>query len=120
MAHPGYVSRSVGGVLCYRGLIFHSNEQLQSELLGPVCLHVMHSRCFEDFSLSAEREVGESGRALMDGLHSLSADDRLDLWEASAELHSERETTPEQLMSVYMRGGGASVTMVKKSLTVHR
>lgn len=61
VAHPGHFSCSVGEVLCYRGLIFHSNEQLQSELLGPVCLYMMHSRCIEDFSLSAEREVGESG-----------------------------------------------------------
>lgn len=34
--------------------------------------------------LRKESEVVGSGRSLMDGLHNLSADDRLDFWEASA------------------------------------
>lgn len=108
-----YFYHSVGGGLCYGGganlsLLMRNFRVRRVAPSWPVYLPVcvMHWRAFRGCCLRMESEVGESGRALMDGLHGLPGGDRLDFWWAAAlrPVVLEYKTIIDPLMCVYIRG----------------
>lgn len=64
---------------------------MSSSGVKPVLDLFSHERCFEPLlTVRIGNEVGESGCALMDGLYSGTADDRVSVWAAGVTVTGRR------------------------------